>query len=154
MVIVDTHCHASPYWYAPVESLLHEMSRAGVDKALLVQIGGIYDNSYLIECMRRFPGRFSVVAMVDTDLPDAPQRLEPVPAGHHDVEDHEVGGGAALEQGQGAAPILGRVDVVARHLEQVGQVAAHALGVVDHQHARPARGLLAGGAPGFRPLRH
>ena len=76
MVIVDTHCHASPYWYAPVESLLHEMSRAGVDKALLVQIGGIYDNSYLIECMRRFPGRFSVVAMVDTDLPDAPQRLE------------------------------------------------------------------------------
>ena len=76
MVLVDTHCHASPYWYAPVESLLDEMSRAGVDKATLVQIGGIYDNSYLIECMRRYPGRFSVVGMVDTDLPDAPERLE------------------------------------------------------------------------------
>ncbi len=76
MVVVDTHCHASPYWYAPVESLLDEMVRAGVDKATLVQIGGIYDNSYLIECMRRFPGRFSVVAMVDTDQPDAPERLE------------------------------------------------------------------------------
>jgi hypothetical protein len=24
MAIVDTHCHASPYWYAPVESLLDE----------------------------------------------------------------------------------------------------------------------------------
>lgn len=58
VVVVDTHCHASPYWYAPVESLLDEMIRAGVDKATLVQIGGIYDNSYFIECMRRFPGRF------------------------------------------------------------------------------------------------
>jgi L-fuconolactonase len=76
MVVVDTHCHASPYWYAPVESLLDEMNRAGVDKATLVQIGGIYDNSYLVECMRRFPGRFAVVGMVDTELPDAPERLE------------------------------------------------------------------------------
>ena len=76
MVVVDTHCHASPYWYAPVESLLGEMTRAGVDKAVLIQIGGIYDNSYFIECMRRFPGRFSVVGIVDTDLPDATEQLE------------------------------------------------------------------------------
>ena len=76
MVTVDTHCHASPYWYAPVESLLDEMTRAGVDKATLIQIGGIYDNSYFIECMRRFPGRFSVVGMVDTDRPTHPDRLE------------------------------------------------------------------------------
>ena len=60
MAIVDTHCHASPYWYAPVESLLDEMNRSRVDKAVLIQIGGMYDNSYLIECIRRFPGRFSV----------------------------------------------------------------------------------------------
>ena len=76
MVVVDTHCHASPYWYAPVESLLDEMNRARVDKAVLIQIGGIYDNSYFIECMRRFPGRFSIVGMVDTDLPDATDQLE------------------------------------------------------------------------------
>ena len=76
VVVVDTHCHASPYWYAPVESLLDEMIRAGVDKATLVQIGGIYDNSYFIECMRRFPGRFSVIGMVDTDRPNATERLE------------------------------------------------------------------------------
>jgi L-fuconolactonase len=48
MAIVDTHCHASPYWYAPVESLLDEMNRSRVDKAVLIQIGGIYDNSYHI----------------------------------------------------------------------------------------------------------
>ena len=76
MVVVDTHCHASPVWFQPVETLLSEMNMAGVDKALLVQIRGEYDNSYLVECMRRFPGRFSVVAIIDTDRPNAPEVLE------------------------------------------------------------------------------
>ena len=76
MVIVDTHCHALPYWFEPIEILLDQMTRNDVDKAVLIQIRGMYDNSYLIECMRRFPGRFSVVAIVDTDMPDAPESLE------------------------------------------------------------------------------
>jgi L-fuconolactonase len=76
MVVVDTHCHASPYWFEPVEILLDEMNGNGVDQAVLIQISGQYDNSYLIECIRRFPGRFSVVALVDTDRPDARERLE------------------------------------------------------------------------------
>lgn len=78
MVIVDTHCHVSPYWYEPVETLLHQMNSNGVDKALLIQLGQvrIYDNSYLIECIRRFPGRFSAVGVVDTNSPDASERLE------------------------------------------------------------------------------
>jgi L-fuconolactonase len=75
MVVVDTHCHASPYWFEPVETLLDEMTRNSVDKATLVQFFGVYDNSYLIECMRRFPGRFSVVALVDVQRPDAPEQL-------------------------------------------------------------------------------
>ena len=76
MVVVDTHCHASPAWYEPVEILLDQMNRNGVDKAVIVQIRGWYDNAYPVECMRRFPGRFSVVAVVDTDSPDASERLE------------------------------------------------------------------------------
>ena len=76
MVIVDTHCHATPYWFEPIEILLDQMTRNDVDKAVLIQIRGMYDNSYLIECMRRFPGRFSVVVIVDTERPDAPQTLE------------------------------------------------------------------------------
>lgn len=76
MVVVDTHCHASPYWYEPVETLLDQMNRHGVDKATLIQIGGEFDNAYLIECVRRFPGRFSAVALVDTSRPDALERLQ------------------------------------------------------------------------------
>jgi L-fuconolactonase len=76
MVVVDTHCHASPYWFEPIEVLLDEMIRNGVDKAALIQFRGVYDNSYLIESVRRFPGRFSAVVIVDTNQADAPQRLQ------------------------------------------------------------------------------
>lgn len=76
LVIVDSHCHASPYWFEPVEVLLHQMDRNGVDKAVLIQVRGMYDNSYLIECMRRFPGRLSAVVLVDIERPDAPEALE------------------------------------------------------------------------------
>jgi L-fuconolactonase len=79
MVVVDAHCHVSPYWYEPIESALDTMLRNGVDKALLIPLTiGVYDplNSYLLECMRRFPGRFSVVATVDSSRPDALGRLE------------------------------------------------------------------------------
>jgi L-fuconolactonase len=76
MLVIDTHCHGTPYWFEPIEILLDQMTRNGVDKAALIQIRGVYDNSYLIECMRRFPGRFSVVAIVDSGQPDAPHRLE------------------------------------------------------------------------------
>ena len=78
MLLVDTHTHVSPYWYEPVETLLYQMATNGVDKAVLVQlgVGRTYDNSYLVECIRRFPGRFSAVAIVDTDKPDATEQLE------------------------------------------------------------------------------
>jgi len=51
MVVVDTHCHVSPYWYEPVETLLYQMTTNGVDKAVLIQMGQvrIYDNAYLVE---------------------------------------------------------------------------------------------------------
>lgn len=76
MVVVDTHCHASQCWFEPVEILLDQMTRNDVDKAALIQIRGQYDNSYILECVRRFPGRFSAVVIVDHARPDAPQRLE------------------------------------------------------------------------------
>lgn len=76
MLIVDTHCHALPHWFEPVEILLQQMHANGVDKAVLVQVRGQYDNRYVMECVRRFPGRFSPLVMVDTDAPEAPQALE------------------------------------------------------------------------------
>jgi len=54
------------------------MSRNGVEKAVLIPLSEGVDalNAYLIACMRRFPGRFAVVATVDAHRLDAPARLE------------------------------------------------------------------------------
>lgn len=76
MVVVDSHCHASLEWYEPIETLLFEMDRHGVDQAVLIQINGQYDNRYQAECMRRYPGRFASVVLVDPSQPDAPHALE------------------------------------------------------------------------------
>lgn len=65
MKIVDTHCHVSLRWYNPVESLLFEMDRNGVDQALLVQMQGEFDNGYQEDCVRRYPDRFASIVLVD-----------------------------------------------------------------------------------------
>ena len=76
MIVVDTHCHAGVNWFDPVELLLYQMSLNGVDRAVLIQHAGTFDNGYLLECASRFPGRFAVVVIVDPALADAPSRLE------------------------------------------------------------------------------
>ena len=73
--IVDTHVHAGLTKYEPIESLLDQMFRHRVDHAVLVQHAGMFDNSYLIECALRFPGRFAVACLVDARQPDAASRL-------------------------------------------------------------------------------
>ncbi len=75
MPIVDSHCHVSASWYEPVETLLFQMERNDVGHAILIQMFGQYDNAYQMECLRRFPGRFASVVLVDTDRPDAPDTL-------------------------------------------------------------------------------
>jgi L-fuconolactonase len=75
VIVVDSHCHALPHWFEPVEVLLHQMDANGVDNAALVQVRGQFDNRYLIECMRRFPARLCVVVGVDTNSPEAPEVL-------------------------------------------------------------------------------
>jgi L-fuconolactonase len=74
-MIVDSHCHASPIWYEPVETLLFQMDRTGVGAAVLTQVLGQFDNSYQQGCLRRFPGRFASVVAVDAAEPDAVARL-------------------------------------------------------------------------------
>ena len=76
MFIVDTHVHIAQHTYEPVEMLLTQMAYNGVEKTLLVQSTSTTDNTYVLECMRRFPGRFSVVCRVDVDSPSALQDLE------------------------------------------------------------------------------
>jgi L-fuconolactonase len=79
-VLVDSHCHASLAWYAPVESLLHEMDSNGVERAILIQIVREYDNTYQQECARRYPDRFVSVVHVNGTQADATARLEQLAA--------------------------------------------------------------------------
>ena len=76
MMIVDSHCHAGTSWFEPIELLVSQMDSNDVDRGVLIQHRGMYDNDYLLESAERFPGRFSVVAIVDTVAPDAPAALE------------------------------------------------------------------------------
>lgn len=75
MIVVDSHCHVSSSWYEPVESLLFPMDRHGVAHAVLIQMQGQFDNDYQFDCVRRFPGRFAPVVLVDAARPDAVQTL-------------------------------------------------------------------------------
>jgi L-fuconolactonase len=76
MPIVDSHAHAVPCWFEPVESLVYQMDRYGVEHAVLVQINGQTDNRYQREAVRRFPGRFASVVMVNTTDPHAAEQLK------------------------------------------------------------------------------
>ena len=75
MLIVDTHVHIGRNHYEPVEMLLAQMELNGVSKTVLVQSTATLDNSYVLECKSRFPGRLSVVCRVDVDDPAAPDTL-------------------------------------------------------------------------------
>lgn len=50
----------------------------GVDRVVLIQHAPYhgYDNSYVLDCAKRYPGVFSVVAMIDERLPKVAARLK------------------------------------------------------------------------------
>src|SRR3954470_15522750 len=76
MPIIDSHTHVANSWYEPIETLLWEMDRNGVDKAVLIQMRGQTDHSYQAECIRRYPDRLASVGIVNTQQADAEQALE------------------------------------------------------------------------------
>ena len=60
-----------------IDGLVAAMDQAGVDKAAIVQSSTCYgyDNSYLVDSIKRYPGRFTAVGSVDVLQPDAPERV-------------------------------------------------------------------------------
>jgi len=76
MMIIDTHSHAGINWFEPVEMILHQMNLNGVQKTVLIQHAANYHNRYIIECVKRYAGRFAAVIWVDVKKPDAPETLE------------------------------------------------------------------------------
>src|SRR5687767_7071880 len=73
--IIDSHVHAAPNWYEPVETLLFQMDACKVDKAILVQQQGQFDNSYILECAWNYSDRLYAVVMVDVTQPTALEKL-------------------------------------------------------------------------------
>jgi L-fuconolactonase len=65
MRIVDAHCHASPVWFEPVETLLFQMDRIGIAQSVLMPLLGQYDHSYQQACVRAHPDRLIWVGAID-----------------------------------------------------------------------------------------
>ena len=59
------------------ELLLETMHEYGVDKAVIVQpIYYLYDNSYVADSLKKYPGKFAAMGIMDRHAPDAPEQLE------------------------------------------------------------------------------
>ena len=84
--VVDTHVHAGTTKYEPVESLLDQMARHGVDHAVLIQHMGMYDNDYLVACAQAHPGRFAIACLIDVHEPGAAARLAALVERHPAVQ--------------------------------------------------------------------
>ncbi|NKB70283.1 MAG: amidohydrolase family protein [Candidatus Latescibacteria bacterium] len=60
-----------------VEDLIHYMDRKKIDRTVLIQsMYHGYDNSYMADCLRRFPDRLHGVALIDPGKADAAATLE------------------------------------------------------------------------------
>lgn len=89
-MIIDAHLHVwsdDPTRYpwagkgteepGSAELLLETMKQSGVDKACIVQpIHYLYDNRYVADVLKQYPGTFSAIAIMDRHRPDAPEELE------------------------------------------------------------------------------
>jgi L-fuconolactonase len=89
-LLIDSHVHiwkhdpAFPFAQgahpapedASVETLLELMRVNGVDRTVLIQvIHYLWDNSYLADVLKRYPGRFRAVCRVNPEDPKAPDQL-------------------------------------------------------------------------------
>ena len=75
MMIVDSHCHATPIWYSDIDALSFEMDRNGVTHAIITQIAGFFDNRYQFDTVAKYPGKFGNVVNADYTKPDAAETL-------------------------------------------------------------------------------
>ena len=89
-MIIDSHLHVwssdtERYPFAgkgtteagSAELLLETMEKAGVEKSVIVQpIHYLYDNRYVADCLEKYPGKFSAMAIMDRHAPDAVEQLQ------------------------------------------------------------------------------
>jgi predicted TIM-barrel fold metal-dependent hydrolase len=72
----QTKADLKPVSFTP-EELFALAEPEGVGRVVLIQHSGyhLWDNSYLIDCAKRLPGRFSLVGMIDDRQPRAGEKL-------------------------------------------------------------------------------
>ena len=63
--MIDAYAHCGVSKYLPVEQVRSVMDGAGIERAVLCQHLGEYDNTYLESVVRAEPDRFTAVALVD-----------------------------------------------------------------------------------------
>jgi L-fuconolactonase len=73
---IDAYCHCGMSKFLPVEDVVGTMRHARVDRAVLVQHLGEFDNSYLAEVVRHTPGTFIAVGLIDHRVPTAVAMVE------------------------------------------------------------------------------
>ena len=93
MPIIESHVHvwtldaerypwssntaSPPTESATAEELLQTLDENGVSGAVLVQpIYYEWDNSYIADCLARYPDKFAGICLVDPEQPDAPDRYQ------------------------------------------------------------------------------
>jgi L-fuconolactonase len=70
--VIDSYCHCGISKYLPVEDVVAMMGATGVERAVLAQHLGEFDNGYLAAVVRDRPGLFTAVGLVDADDPGWP----------------------------------------------------------------------------------
>jgi len=75
-MLIDGYSHCGVSKYRPVEDVLAVMQSAGVERAVLCQHLGEYDNTYLARVVGRYPETFAAICLVDPTSPSALADLE------------------------------------------------------------------------------
>ena len=73
---IDAYAHCGLSKYKPLPEVERAMRRANVDRAVLVQHLGEFDNRYLEQVVMSNPGKFAGVFLVDPAHPQALAQLE------------------------------------------------------------------------------
>lgn len=80
-MIVDAYCHCGLSRYRPIADVDAAMDGGGVERAVLVQHLGEFDNGYLAAIVRDRPDRFVAVGLIDERAADRQQGLEALARG-------------------------------------------------------------------------
>ena len=73
--LIDAYAHCGLSKYKPLSKVEQAMQLAGVDRAVLVQHLGEFDNAYIQQVVADSPQKFSGVLLVDHEQQDASARL-------------------------------------------------------------------------------